>query len=77
MSKFALTVSFRKSYSSSIGYSNSLHRFLTSYTEARTQYSPVRTQTPTNPTTHIDLCIVNFERVNIIIVFVDLVFDIG
>lgn len=30
MSRFALTVSFRKSYSSSIGYSNSLQRFFTS-----------------------------------------------
>ena len=42
----------------------------------RGQYNPGGTQTHTIPT-HINLCIVNFERVNIIIVFVDLVFDIG
>lgn len=69
MSRLALIVSLRKSYSSSIGYSSSLHRFLTSCNEIFIS-TLVRV---VSGETHIYLCIVDLEGVDIVVVLVHLV----
>ncbi len=69
MSKFAFTVSFLKSYSSSIGYSSSLHRFLTSWYKAQFAVSPVNTRV----NAHVNFIVLNFEGVYIVVIFLNLV----
>jgi hypothetical protein len=66
MSRLALTVSCRKSYSSSMGYSSSLHLFLTSCSKVRPGQKSIKM-------THVDLSIVDFKSVNIIVILFDFI----
>lgn len=66
-------VSLRKSYSSSMGYSNSLQRFLTSYCGKGCMgncNNRVKKQG-----TYVNFRIVDLEGVHVIVVFLDLIYD--
>jgi hypothetical protein len=68
MSRFAFTVSFRKSYSSSIGYSSSVHR---RFRSCEKQVSLCYGIEPS--ITDVNLLVVNFERVDVLVILLDLV----
>ena len=71
ISKLGLMVSFRKSYSSSMGYSRSLHRFLTSFSHREDCKRGIIDTDKLSA--HINFGVVDFKCMHVVIVLVDFV----